>query len=243
QNGTILHLRFQKLTEHLLLISSARVWSRAMERGTTISSLRWPAWLNAAALLVASLVAVATLSLQVRPGTEIVAVAFPPWWSTERAFQAAASADAAIVRMTAVPSLLVVRLTDMTDWRGSARPASGSPWIHKRLPPAFLNSLGTGNDHREQRSCEFARHHQQAADGDALGACADRNCGRHDARRRLDDAGDPDGGNGDRRDRVVPVFGQRSLDPADLRRRRDGRRVGAGVPDVGAPLADRHAHV
>jgi hypothetical protein len=49
------------------------------------------------------------VSLQLRPGTEIVAVAFPPWWSTEQAFRAAAPADAAIVRMTAVPSLLVVR--------------------------------------------------------------------------------------------------------------------------------------
>ncbi len=80
-----------------------------MERDSTISTLRWPAWLNAAALLIASTIAVAALSLQVRPGTEIVAVAFPPWWSTERAFLAAASADAAVVRMTAVPSLLVVR--------------------------------------------------------------------------------------------------------------------------------------
>src|SRR5260221_7301888 len=80
-----------------------------MKRDSTISMLRWPAWLNAAALLLASFVAVAALSLQVRAGTEIVAVAFPPWWSTERALLAVASADAAIVRMTAVPSLLVVR--------------------------------------------------------------------------------------------------------------------------------------
>jgi hypothetical protein len=80
-----------------------------MEQDTTIPTLRWPAWLNAAALLVASFVAIAALSLQVRPGTEIVAVAFPPWWSAKQAFLAAASADAAIVRMTAVPSLLVVR--------------------------------------------------------------------------------------------------------------------------------------
>jgi len=80
-----------------------------MERDETISTPKWPAWLNAAALLIASFVAVAALSLQVRPGTEVVAVAFPPWWSTEQAFQAAASADAAIVRMTAIPSLLVVR--------------------------------------------------------------------------------------------------------------------------------------
>src|SRR5215813_2867799 len=80
-----------------------------MKRDATISTTRWPVWLNAAALLIASFVAVAALSLQVRPGTEIVAVAFPPWWSNERALLAAASADAAIVRMTAVPSLLVVR--------------------------------------------------------------------------------------------------------------------------------------
>jgi hypothetical protein len=97
-----------------------------MERGTTISRLRWPVWLNAAALLIASFVAVAALSLQVRPGAEIVAVAFPPWWSTEQAFRAAASADAAIVRMTAVPSLLVVR-PDRHD--GLARLHKAGVWL------------------------------------------------------------------------------------------------------------------
>src|ERR1700750_933985 len=80
-----------------------------MARGKINPTSRWPDWLNAAGLLAASFIAVAALSLQVRPGTEIVAVAFPPWWSTEQAFRAAASADAAIVRTTAVPSLLVVR--------------------------------------------------------------------------------------------------------------------------------------
>jgi hypothetical protein len=80
-----------------------------MERDETISTSKWPAWLNGTALLIASFVAVAALSLQVHPGTEIVAVAFPPWWSTEQAFSATASADAAIVRITAIPSLLVVR--------------------------------------------------------------------------------------------------------------------------------------
>jgi hypothetical protein len=97
-----------------------------MERGTIITSLRWPAWLNAAVLLVASFVAVTTLSLQVRPGTEIVAVAFPPWWSTEQAFEAAASADAAIVRVTALPSLLVVR-PDRHD--GLARLRKAGVWL------------------------------------------------------------------------------------------------------------------
>jgi hypothetical protein len=87
---------------------------------------RWPAWLNAAALLVASFIAVAALSLQIRPGAEIVAVAFPPWWSAERTFLAAASADAAIVRMTAVPSVLVVR-PDQHD--GLARLRKAGVWL------------------------------------------------------------------------------------------------------------------
>jgi len=80
-----------------------------MERRTTISTSRWPDWLNAAGLLAASWIAVAALSLQARPGAEIVAVAFPPWWDAQQTIVAAASAGAAIVRMTAVPSLLVVR--------------------------------------------------------------------------------------------------------------------------------------
>jgi hypothetical protein len=70
---------------------------------------RWPAWLNAVLLLIASFIGVAALSFQARPGTEVVAVAFPVWWDSRQAFSAAASANAAIVRVTAVPSLLVVR--------------------------------------------------------------------------------------------------------------------------------------
>ena len=97
-----------------------------MERDKTISPPNWPAWLNATALLIASFVAVAAMSLQVRPGAEIVAVAFPPWWSTEQAFGAAASADAAIVRMTVIPSLLVVR-PDQHD--GLARLRKAGVWL------------------------------------------------------------------------------------------------------------------
>ena len=72
-------------------------------------SRRWPAWLNATLLLAVSFIGVAGLSFQARPDTEIVAVAFPVWWDSQQAVSAAASANAAIVRMTAVPSLLVVR--------------------------------------------------------------------------------------------------------------------------------------
>jgi hypothetical protein len=83
-----------------------------MERGKTIPTTQWPAWLNAAALLIASWIAIAALSLQVRTGAEVVAVAFPPWWSDQQVFLAAASANAAIVRGTALSGLLVVRPDD-----------------------------------------------------------------------------------------------------------------------------------
>jgi hypothetical protein len=97
-----------------------------MERGKTISASRWPAWLNAAALLFVSWIAIAALSLQVRPGAEIVAVAFPPWWNAQEVFIAAASANAAIVRMTAIPSLLIVR-PDNQD--GLARLRQAGAWL------------------------------------------------------------------------------------------------------------------
>jgi hypothetical protein len=83
-----------------------------MERDISVTTQRWPAWFNAAGLLVASWIAIAAMSLQVRPGAEVVAVAFPPWWSTQQVFLAAASAHAAIVRMTSIPSILVVRPDD-----------------------------------------------------------------------------------------------------------------------------------
>jgi hypothetical protein len=70
---------------------------------------RWPAWFNATALLLASFFAVAALSFQPRPGAETVAVAFPPWWTTQDSFAAAAQANAEIVRTTAIPAILVVK--------------------------------------------------------------------------------------------------------------------------------------
>jgi hypothetical protein len=96
-----------------------------MAQGTILLSPR-SAWLNTSALLLASFVAVAALSLQVRPGSEIVAVVFPPWWSKQQSMLAAGSADAAIVRTTAVPSLLVVR-PDQTD--GMARLRRAGAWF------------------------------------------------------------------------------------------------------------------
>ena len=97
-----------------------------MGPGQKITTPRWPAWLNATALLLASVMAIAALSLQVRPGAEIVAVAFPPWWGAEQIFAAAASADAAIVRTTALAAILVVRPNDQ---QGLSRLRQAGAWL------------------------------------------------------------------------------------------------------------------
>jgi hypothetical protein len=97
-----------------------------MERAQNIMTCRWPAWLNATALLVASFIGISALSLQVRPGAEVVAVAFPPWWSTQEIFAAVASANAAFVRMTAIPSILVVRPDNLA---GLARLRESGAWF------------------------------------------------------------------------------------------------------------------
>jgi hypothetical protein len=97
-----------------------------MDGTKIIPASRWPAWLNAAALLLASWVAIAVLAFQARPDTEIVAVAFPPWWSAQQVVLAAASANASIVRTTALSSMLVVR-PDQHD--GLARLRSGGAWL------------------------------------------------------------------------------------------------------------------
>ena len=87
---------------------------------------RWPAWLNATALLLTSFIAVAALSLEARPGAQIVAAAFPPWWTARQVFEAAASADAAIVRTTGVPAILVVRPNDR---EGISRLRQAGAWL------------------------------------------------------------------------------------------------------------------
>jgi hypothetical protein len=75
---------------------------------------------------VASWVTIAALSLQVPAGAEVVAVAFPMWWTTQQVMLGAASADASIVRTTAVPSLLVVRPGERD---GLARLRQAGVWL------------------------------------------------------------------------------------------------------------------
>ena len=97
----------------------------AMAKSATIPSPRL-AWLNAAVFLAVSWLAVAGLALEARPGSEVVAAAFPPWWSMQQSMLAAASADAAIVRTTAIPSVLVVH-PDRAD--GLARLRAAGAWL------------------------------------------------------------------------------------------------------------------
>lgn len=87
---------------------------------------RWPAWLNAAVLMLSSWIFIAALSFQARPNTEVVAVVFPPWWNAEQAFQASASANAAFVRTTAIPAVLVVR---PDDHAGLSRLRAAGAWF------------------------------------------------------------------------------------------------------------------
>jgi hypothetical protein len=122
-----------------------------MQLGKLIRATRWPAWLNAAALLIASWATIAALSLQLRAGAELVAVAFPPWWSAQQVFLAAASANAAIVRVTAVPALLVVR---PDDHDGLTRLRRAGAWLTidpQAIAACFkADDLGIGNDFRRR---------------------------------------------------------------------------------------------
>ena len=97
-----------------------------MKPGRSTVGSRWPAWLNATALLLVSVIAVAALSFRAGPGVELVAVAFPPWWTSQQAFEAAASADAAIIRTTAIAAILVVR---PNDHDGLTRLRAAGAWL------------------------------------------------------------------------------------------------------------------
>lgn len=82
--------------------------------GENTESRRRP-WLNASALLVVSFLLIGFVALRAKPGAEVIAVAFPPWWSTQQAFLGAASANVAIVRETSISSLVVVHIEKPGD--------------------------------------------------------------------------------------------------------------------------------
>jgi hypothetical protein len=56
----------------------------------------------------------------------VVAIAFPPWWNSQQVFEATASADAAIIRTTAIAAILVVR---RNDHDGLTRLRAAGAWL------------------------------------------------------------------------------------------------------------------
>jgi hypothetical protein len=42
---------------------------------------------------------------------------FPPWWSAQRAIEAAGAAGAAMMRSTAIPAIVVVRPAEHDGWQ------------------------------------------------------------------------------------------------------------------------------
>jgi hypothetical protein len=87
---------------------------------------RCSAWLNAIGLLLVSWILIAGLSFQPRPGTEVIAVVFPPLWNSQQVFSAVASSDAAIVRTTALTAVVVVR---PSDHDGLTRLRQAGAWL------------------------------------------------------------------------------------------------------------------
>jgi hypothetical protein len=62
-------------------------------------------------LLALSWIGLIIATLQPPPEAETVAAVFPPWWGPQRAFLAAASTGAEIIRTGAVPTILVLHMT------------------------------------------------------------------------------------------------------------------------------------
>jgi hypothetical protein len=70
---------------------------------------QWPIWRIPIGLLLASWLAIASLSLRLPADAEAAAIIFPPWWTSQQNIAAIASTDNAIVRTTAIPSIIVVQ--------------------------------------------------------------------------------------------------------------------------------------
>jgi hypothetical protein len=81
-------------------------------------------WL--AALVIGVLVLSAIMpEFQARPGSTVAAV-FPPWWSRETAFRAAAQAGVAIVASSRLPNVLMVSANSVSTLAGLYRSGAWS---------------------------------------------------------------------------------------------------------------------
>ena len=97
---------------------------------------RRPVWLPAVLLLSGSWLALAALSMQPHPEAKTIAAVFPPWWTGDEAFAAAASTGAAIIRPGAFPTILVLRPEG-----GLARLYAAGAWL--ALDPVALGGCLT----------------------------------------------------------------------------------------------------
>lgn len=86
----------------------------------------WLTWRNPIGLLLASWIVIASLSLRLPAGAEAAAILFPPWWTVQQSIAAIASTHNAIVRTTAIPSMMVVQLVE-PDGLASLRQAGA--WL------------------------------------------------------------------------------------------------------------------
>jgi hypothetical protein len=71
-----------------------------------------PSWWPALLLFTLSFFGMAGLSFRPTSADASIAAVFPPWWTSERAFAAAASAGDAVVREGAWSNILVIRPSD-----------------------------------------------------------------------------------------------------------------------------------
>jgi len=88
--------------------------------------MRLSACLPAIALMMMNAVGGFAFAYRSPPGADVVAVAFPPWWSDARVFGAVSSASASVVRETAFSSMLVIKLSPVD---GLSRLRQSGVWL------------------------------------------------------------------------------------------------------------------
>jgi hypothetical protein len=100
---------------------------------------QWLTWRNPIGLLLASWIVIAALSLRLPDGAEAAAILFPPWWTAQQNIAAIASSNNAIIRTTAVPSIMVVQFTGPD---GLARLREAGAWL--AIDPQALGGCFNG---------------------------------------------------------------------------------------------------
>jgi len=95
---------------------------------------RWSVWLPPLGLMLVSALACAWLALQSAPGSNVVALLFPPWWSAARVFMAAAPAGQ-VIRFGLFPDIVI-----LAPQPGGLPPGATGAWAV--LDPRHLGGCG-----------------------------------------------------------------------------------------------------